>query len=447
MADDRRNPMIELPDELTPVDAALRSLFRAEAADRRASQVLELAVDAIPDRTAPRTSRWSGRWLPAPWAWSPLAPARIALLAVLLLALIAAGILAGSRLRPVPPPFGLAGTGQMAFDAAGDVWVAGPDGAGAHPLARTPAADWGATWSRDGRYLAFWSGDRPGGPATLWVTSADGSDMREVAPGRQFSVPIEAPAVSWSGDGGRVAFATVAGELYVAAVDGSALSELTAGSFAAVATPAWSPGGDRIAFRGLATGTTGQGIFVIGPDGTGLEAVSPSGPAGGGSHLLADWSPDGTRIAYSNGDGDIVVAERTASGWDERVVVGGPANDLYPAWAPDGRRLAFVRSDDTITDARWSPEGNDAGWLMVVDADGGPPALVGSTLVAAAPTHCFSPDGSTLRALLAQRGIPLGVTVVPRYGLIDVASAQPLGAVDAAGTAAWAACAWQRVAR
>jgi len=448
MADDLRNPMRDVPGELAAVDTALRGLFRADAAGRRPSQVLELAVDAIPDRALPPRSSWTARWLRAPWIGSPLAPVRIALVALLLLALVVAGMLAGSWTRPIPPPFGLAGNGRIAFDAGGDIWLAEHDGSGARALQATSAPDWGATWSRDGRWIAFWSSDRTGGPAALWVASADGTDVREVMPGRRFSVPIEAPAVSWSPDGRRVTFATIGGDLFVAAVDGSSVTELAAGGFAATATPAWSPDGTRIAFRGLAVGTTGQGIFVIGADDIGLESVSQVlGPAGSGSHLLADWSPDGTRIAYSNGDGDIVVAERTAAGWVERVVVDGADNDLYPAWAPDGKLLAFVRADDTVTDAQWSSEGNDVGRLMLVDPAGGGPRLLASALVAAAPTHCFSPDGSTLRALLGQQGVPPGATVVPRYGLIDVVSGQTRGYVEAAGTTAWAACSWERLAR
>src|SRR5580765_3987079 len=57
----------------------------------------------------------------------------------------------------------------------------------------------------------------------------------------------------------------------------------------------------------------------------------------------ASWSPDGTRIAFVEGD---VLALSAASGADVRQLVGGivpPSSDLSgPVWSPDGTSIAIA---------------------------------------------------------------------------------------------------------
>ncbi len=78
-------------------------------------------------------------------------------------------------------------------------------------------------------------------------------------------------------------------QLYRIQSSGSGLQQITTGANSAL-DPAYSPGGQRIAFTRL-----GVGIFTMNPDGTGLRRLT-------------------------NG-----------------------ARDSYPAWAPSGGRIAFVR--------------------------------------------------------------------------------------------------------
>ena len=445
MADRIQHPASDVPAELASVDVELRAWFRGQAAGRRTSELLSRAVAAIPDTIAPRRSPWIGWWPPAPWSPMRRATAQLALVALLLLALLAAGLLVGSQVRRLPPPFGLAAAGQLAFDAGGDIWVAAPDGGGAQVLRATSAVEWGATWSRDGAHIAFWTSTITGGPADLWVMAADGSDARAVVQDLRLSVAAEGPAVSWSPSGDRIAFASIVGGLYVASIDGSAVAELTGGAFGSISTPAWSPDGTQIAFRGQPYRWGSATLYTIHPDGTGLETVSEQ-PGGSGGHLLADWSPDGRRLTYSDGVDDILVATLEPDGWVERVLVGGTDNDRYPAWSPDGRQIVFVRTDDSVTDALWNPEGNEVGRLYLVDPSGGAPLLLAPTLVAGVATHCFSPDGALVRALVAQRGLLAPAAIVPRYVLIDVATGRTVAELAAGDTLAIAACSWQRLA-
>ena len=69
-------------------------------------------------------------------------------------------------------------------------------------------------------------------------------------------------------------------------------------------------------------------------------------------HLFPDWSPDGTRIAFHDGDG---ISTMNADGSGRKTLtrfLGGIFGG--PSWSPDGQRIAFARS----------------GGVYVVNADG-----------------------------------------------------------------------------
>ncbi len=57
----------------------------------------------------------------------------------------------------------------------------------------------------------------------------------------------------------------------------------------------------------------------------------------------ADWSPDGTEIAFaSNRDGNVEFYVADADGSNERRLTENDRFDFFPAWAPDGRSIAFA---------------------------------------------------------------------------------------------------------
>jgi Tol biopolymer transport system component len=162
---------------------------------------------------------------------------------------------------------------------------------------------------------------------------------------------------AWSPDGKRLAFTRITGMgtdairggIMVMNADGSGAKQLTQAPRQSVdATPTWSPDGSLLAFtRAFLTEDGALGVFVVAPDGTGIEQVA----SGGGDPA---WSPDGDQIAYASirdrfgetcfhecsTSGEIYLMD--AEGGNDRRLTRTEADDGSPAWSPDGRQIAFV---------------------------------------------------------------------------------------------------------
>ena len=407
-----------------------------ESAGAGAPDYLAETLDGI-ERTSQRPP-WliPGRWLPMQLTMRRVAVPRaisvIALLALILAALVGAALIAGGR-HAVPAPFGLAKTGLIATDAAGDIVLVDADGSRRTPLAPSGTLEYGATWSLDGLRLAYWS-EHADGTAALYVVDADGTHRRQLGADLSLLVDVRFPAVGWSPDSSQIAFATFGGDLYVAAADGSTIRRVN--GTRPLSNPAFSPDGSTIVAYSPAV--VDRGVYVLAPDGTGLTRVS-SDFRDDYDGLLPAWSPDG-RLAYQttsavDGTHDIVVATRGPGGWTERTVVGGPEWDAWPRWSNDGRSIAFVRSrPDTI-------EGD----VFVVDAAGGAaPRQIGHDLVTWAP-GCFTPDDSAVVILAGEPSTPVDEMTDPHL-LVIPTTGDPAVKIAAPGIRGFAACSVQRLA-
>jgi Tol biopolymer transport system component len=85
--------------------------------------------------------------------------------------------------------------------------------------------------------------------------------------------------------------------------------------------------------KGLILFERNGNLFTAKPDGTAVRRITTGGGYSGGQ-----WSPDGTKIAYSR-SGDIYVM--SATGAAKRRVTTHASTELWPTWSPDGRWLAF----------------------------------------------------------------------------------------------------------
>lgn len=218
----------------------------------------------------------------------------------------------------------------------------------------------------------------------IWVMNANGSGRRQVTrsgDGSDFDP-------SWSPDGGRIVFRTTRGThlpdpasigldgIYVVNADGSGerpIQPPTGGLF-----PDWSPDGTRIAFSGVPhSGGRSDYLYVMRPDGTGVKALNTSRAA-----ECAEWSPDGSRIAFcAHWDGAFDVGVMGADGSHVRRLTNAPGNDYPGAWSPDGRRLAF------------SSDRDGSGEVWVMDTDGTHKRRLAHTPGAFDTPNVWLPDG------------------------------------------------------
>ncbi|HEX2206442.1 MAG TPA: hypothetical protein VHG93_02110 [Longimicrobium sp.] len=134
----------------------------------------------------------------------------------------------------------------------------------------------------------------------LYTMRADGSDLREIVPGR-----VSRSAAAWSPDGQRLVYERAGGWLALVGADGSGERLLTPGS-----GPAWSPDGRWIAFVADGPARREKRVFLIRPDGTDRRPVfvnreTSTFSRGWGAireglpwtTLL--WSPDSRWLAFS----------------------------------------------------------------------------------------------------------------------------------------------------
>ena len=360
------------------------------------------------DEALARTTRtrqrpwWSSpeRWLPVDLTAQTRSFARptlgkALLVAAVLVALIGIAIIAvGSRVQRVPPPFGLAANGQIAYWANGDILVADPDGTHAHAVISGPSDDFAPGYTRDGTQLTFLRTVSPH-EATLMIAAPDGSGVRSL-----LKEPLtDATWFDWSPDSRSLAVVhTVNGVRVLSIVDieHGTMRTLDVNGLAVDYWVAWLPGTTSELLFGSRTGSGDSeraGIYSIQADGSGLTPVVPSviGPA---EYKSVDLAPDGRTLTYwrwesATRPGRIHQLD-IATKWDTRVEV-RPVGLRRSGSAALARRLPGPPGPQR--------HGVGPGQIMIAPADASRPGILVGRLYdknAEEPAYGFSPDGKTV---------------------------------------------------
>jgi len=192
---------------------------------------------------------------------------------------------------------------------------------------------------------------------------------------------------AFSPDGSLVAFSDYVGEgatnvkveIFVMTVDGSGLTQVTHDD-AYNAFPSWSPDGTEIvytSYRGdeyipgcLGTTLCPGDLHVIGVDGTSQRRLTDSP----GDESMPSWSPDGETIAFQVAASDAPGTLRFihADGSSESELIAGPGGWAFnPEWSPDGSQILFLGGTQQETVGVWvvSAEGTDVHQVADTSAD------------------------------------------------------------------------------
>ncbi len=418
-------------------DRALRAWLE-QGPDRGPSEGLARALAAT--RRTPQRPGWSfpERWLPMQLTFTRTMnprPMLFVVLALLLAAAVAAAALwVGSQQRRVPPAYGLAANGAIAFQQSRAIALMDQDGTNIRVVSDPSLNAFGPAFSRDGTRLAYWGRTSPSQPLQLIVAGDTGTGPLDVISGlgaRRLAANI-APA--WSPDGSELAF-VVRGddgfELLIARAD-RVETRAVLTSEAKLDYPTWSPDGSRLAMRRTIQdgGNTAVELLAVPADGS-SETVLFSNPVPRDQAILDrtlqyfEWSPDGERIAFHNSAGDILVVDMNRS---VTPIAASPDAEVNPAWSPDGRWLAFF--------------GSNLETLVVAASDGSSARTLGTRLLGGPCPLAWSPDGTQI--LGAPFTAECAATSVNQLAAVDVAT----GAVTrlAVGVSSSGLPSWQRLA-
>ncbi len=184
---------------------------------------------------------------------------------------------------------------------------------------------------------------------------------------------------SWAPDGHRVAVVRLGHGIWVADDRTRTATKLTYGP--SDEAPAWSPGGEWIAFDRLIRNSNYE-LYAVNAATRELRRLTRDTEA----QTNPAWSPDGSRLAFAEqqSNGKWAIFTMGFDGNGRKRVTGSQISAQEPSWSPDGKKIAFILQE------------LDRATVATVDADGtGSVArLTDESLFPAKPT--WSPGGSSI---------------------------------------------------
>ena len=138
----------------------------------------------------------------------------------------------------------------------------------------------GPTWSPDGALIAYRKVQ--GTSSSVWVMNPDGSNQHDLTPGAS-----HANYIDWSPDGRQLAYSDHSQSVQILNQDGSNVRVVpgtrvcpSSGNCFVLNNPGWSPDGAKLVAATAIAAIPAPGLYVFGPDGSGMSRILADGSQG-----------------------------------------------------------------------------------------------------------------------------------------------------------------------
>lgn len=191
------------------------------------------------------------------------------------------------------------------------------------------------TWSPNGKQVAFIQ------DGNIFTLEVDGGEPHRLT--NELDLNDSSTSISYSPDGSKLIFACNSSAIDICVIsiqeNGSLVNLTNNTGMAVYLETQWSPNGDLISFVSPDQEDRLQ-LFIMNTDGSNLVQLTNSG-----ENNLHAWSPDGSRIVYTNVEDNkwrAIVMNRDGS---EKLLVSEnlppEVNSILPSWSPNGNLIGL----------------------------------------------------------------------------------------------------------
>ncbi|MEP7269841.1 MAG: S9 family peptidase, partial [Saprospiraceae bacterium] len=259
-----------------------------------------------------------------------------------------------------------------------DIWMISWDGTDPVQLTNSPDGETNPKWSPDGKYLSFTS-SREGNKNQVYLLNRMGGEAQKFT-----DVKGDLNDYAWSPDGTKLLL-TIKGDSDTSKTKKPMII-------------------DRYQFKqdveGYRYKNDKSHLYLFTLENKKLDTLT----SGSFNESDAEWSPDGTSIAFvsnhtddpdKNRNSDIFIIN-VAKGSIPRQLTTWKGSDNNPKWSPDGKTISYLRS---TSDANYFMY--DQPILCTIAASGGEPKLLTKSLDRPVTGQEWSKDGASIIALVA----------------------------------------------